>query len=163
RHVKPGDLLCRDSDYAGSSGGVYFARLRIGKRRDDRIESCGIVDELELLHSFAVQLPKRDVLSVRTPSPSVPAEQLFFVDPVKGAVYKMSRAVGRKLRDVIAAQILDIDVVLADVADAPAIRRKLCEHKRRGLCISTELSEPPACEIKHPVVAASIASPNPSR
>ena len=113
-------------------GGICLARLRIREGSDDGIETGRIVNEQHFLHAVSVELPVSNVLTVGTPAEAVPAEQLFFIDPIEGAIHHISRAVSCQLRDLrIVAEAFNIDIILADIAHACSVRRELGKHQRR--------------------------------
>src|SRR6185369_17720303 len=94
---------------ADASGRVRLTGLRIRKSCRHWIKLGGVVDERHLLHAFRVELPVRDLFAVGPPAETVTAEELFFVNPIEGAVDDVLRAVVRELCDLrVAGEILDV-------------------------------------------------------
>ncbi len=141
--------------------GVHGTRLRIREGGEGRVQRIGVVNQVKPVHAFGVELPVSDPVSVRAPAETVAQEELLLIHPVGRSVDQRLRAVRGELGDGAAGQILDVDVVLVDVADPRGIRRELGEHQAGGLHIAAQLLQLAALEVEHPVVAARVKPPYP--
>ncbi len=159
-NVEPLRRSARRAHDADARGGVPLAGLRVGERRDLRIEPGGLVDEAELLDARGVELPVGDPLAVGAPLPAVAAEELLLVDPVERPVDEEPRPVVGEPLGAAVREALDVEVVLTDVGDARPVGRELREHQRRRLGVAAELLERPARDVEQPVVAARVRSPD---
>ena len=74
------------ADHADARRGVGRTGLRVGDLRDDGIERVGVVDQREDADTRGVELPVDQRPAVRAPAKAVADAELFFVDPVGGAV-----------------------------------------------------------------------------
>jgi len=150
-------------DHAHADRRVRLARLGIAERGDLRIQPARVVDQVEHRDAGRVELPVGDPLAVGTPAETVPQVELLFVDPVAGPVDDRLRAVVRQLHDLQVADVLDVQIVLANVGDLAAVGRELREHQRRGRRIAAQLLQSPVGRRQHPVVAARVGAPDPLR
>ena len=162
RDCDPAGLSPARAHDADSTRRIRLSRFRILHGDREGVQRVGHVVEQEIADAARVELPVRDRLAVGVPAPAILQPQLFFVDPIECAVDRGARAVARQLRDRAAADVLDVDVVLAvaDPAHPAAIGRKLREHQRRRRAGAAQLLERPAGEIEDPVVAACIGAPD---
>ena len=140
--------------------GVGGAGFRIRDARQRWVDRVGVVDQREVLDAGGVELPVGDLPAVRAPPESIAQIELFFVDPVGRAVDDVLVLGFGEPRDRAAADLLDVKIALADVADAAAIGRELREHQRRGRGAGADLTQRAGCAIEHPVVAARVLAPD---
>ncbi len=142
--------------------GVGGPRLGVLYRLDEAVETVGVVDQQEIPHPAGVQLPVRDPLPVGAPAEAVAQPELLLVDPVKGAVDQGGGAVLREGGDLPVLEPLHVDVMLADVGHPVSLGRELGEHQRlRPGLLAAQLTQLPAVQIQHPVVAPGVGPPDP--
>ena len=92
-NVEPERLAAGSANDPYLRRGIHLAGLGIRKRSDHWIESARIIHQVKLFDAFGIELPISDLLAVRAPAKTVATKQLFFVNPIKGAVDDVTRAV----------------------------------------------------------------------
>ena len=145
---------------ADPGGGVRLPGLRVLDRLGEGVERVGVVDQVEVADFVGVELPVRDRRAVGAPAPAVLQPELFLVHPVEGAVDHGPGAVGGELGEGAGREVLDVEIVLADVSHPPAIRGELREHQGGRLGRSAELVEATGRPVERPVVAAGVGPPD---
>ena len=75
-------------------------------------------------------------MSVVAPTEAVAKVQLFLIDPVEGPIDDGLATVGCEECDFTATEVLDIEVVFANISNLGARRSELGELERRGCCIA---------------------------
>ena len=132
RGLHPADVATGGVHHADAAGGVQFAGLGVGDALNLRVQAVGVVHQGHFTDAFGVQLPEGNGLAIRAPSEAVLHGELLFVDPIERAVDEV--LVGRvgEGGDLAGAQVLGVQVALADVGHVGAVGRELGEHQARG-------------------------------
>src|SRR5215471_16631643 len=151
-----------EGSYTDANGRIASARFRIwinkrlGIDADLGVRNLGddfssravqVVDESEVFYAFRVELPKGDGPAVGAPLEAVANVELFFVNPIGGAIDDGGGAIVRSLRDFWRSKILDVNVVGADVGDFGIVGRELGEHQRGGSSVATEFAKSPGLQV----------------
>ena len=160
RGLHPANVATGGVHHADAAGRVEFARLGVGDALNVRVQAVGVVHQGHFADAFGVQLPEGNGLAIRAPSEAVLHGELLFVDPIERAVDEVF--VGRvgEGGDLAGAQVLGVQIALADVGHVGAVGRELGELQARGRSIATELEQLMAGAIEHPVIAAGVGAPH---
>src|SRR5580700_2264754 len=173
-NVEPASVTAGCINHAHANGRIYGARNRvrniqqrrisaeagIGKTGDDFAWRAKIVNERKDANATRIELPVSDPPAVGTPAETIAQGELFFVDPIGGAVDDRGGPVASELGDFTAREFLDVNVVSANVGNSGAIWGEFCEeHRRRGR-IATEFLEGAGFQIENPIVAARVTAPD---
>ena len=92
----------------------------------------GIINQIHDPHPALIQLPKGDLLRVRTPPETASQAEFFFVDPIEGAVDYGGRSVGGQGGDLEGVHVLDVEIVGFDVGYHVAAGGEGGEHQGGG-------------------------------
>ena len=160
RGLHPANVATGGVHHADAAGRVEFARLGVGDALNVRVQAVGVVHQGHFADAFGVQLPEGDGLAIRAPSEAVLHGELLFVDPIERAVDEVF--VGRvgEGGDLAGAQVLGVQIALADVGHVGAVGRELGELQARGRSIAANLEELVAGAIEHPIITAGVGAPH---
>ena len=110
-----------DIDDADAHGAVGRAGLGIMIGAGDGNGTGGFVDESPLLDAGLIELPESDGAGIGAPAKAVADVELFFVDPVGGAVDDVVGAVEGEGEDAVGGESFDVDIVVANVSDGATV------------------------------------------
>jgi hypothetical protein len=113
----------------------------------------------EKMDAGRIELPVGDLGSVRAPAEAIAEAQLLLVDPIGGAVDRRRGSIASQRNRFARGEVLDEDVVVANVGDSRAVRRELREHQARGRRLAANLRQLPAPQVEDPVVSAGVIAP----
>ena len=160
RGFHPADVATGGVHHADAAGGVEFARLGVGNALNLRVKAVGVVHQGHFADALGVQLPEGDGFAVGAPAEAVLHGELLFVDPIERAVNEV--LIGRvgEGGDLAGAQILGVQIAVADVGHVGAVGRELGEHQARVRGIAADLEELVAGAIEHPIITAGVGAPH---
>ena len=141
RGLDPSGRTAVDAHHADPAGRIRLADLGMLELRQRRIERIGRVDHDELTDALGIELPIGHVPPVGAEAETVPHVELFLIDPIGRTVDDPLGSVGRKGRDLQRVQVLDVEIVLVDVAHPLAVGRELGKHQRSFFGITAQLTQ----------------------
>ena len=163
RNLHPLRLSAGDADDSHAHRRILGARLRVGKLHQFRIERFRVVDDGVLLDAAFIQLPERDVLSVRRPAERIAQIEFLFVHPVGSPVDQGLRTIRSQGADGARGDVLHIEIVRPHVRQQRTVRREFGEHQRRSRRIAAQLLQRARRPLEQPMVAACVGAPRPLR
>src|SRR5690606_26913942 len=108
-------------DHADAGRGRIVAHFGILHRDDIGVYRIGGVEHEVGAGGRGVDLPVGEGAPVGAPAEAVPAEQLFLVGPVEGAVDNFFRTVRGQLRPLPGLQVFHIQVMTTDIGGARTV------------------------------------------
>ena len=120
----PGDVAAGGPDDAEAHGRVWITRLRVFPVLDLGVV-FDVIDDRELRHPRIVELQERQLRGVGAPPVAAevaPAVDLLLVHPVEQAVPHVRRAVGCESVRAPVLDVGDMQIVIADERQQPAVR-----------------------------------------
>ena len=111
RNINPGCCSAIHRYITHLYGRIGCSSLRIREMKNLRIQRIHIIDHIEYSSSFSITLPISYVLTIRTPTKTIPASKLFLIHPVECSIDYGFTAIRCQLLNRLRSEIFYINII----------------------------------------------------